>query len=501
MDAYLQAEFEKTLPLPWTALDKFAVSMDSSASRNYSNWMSYLSDKTPISALSIPGTHDSGTAPYKGLFQPYVRTQTMSIGEQLKAGIRYLDIRLRLSYWGLTVTHAGYDMDLASQAFVQIQQFLKANPTEAVIVRIRKELGSDNEAEFAKQFEALVLSYESLFYDKYHPDFSDLQLGDIRGQIFVLQDYAGILYRGADYARSKIEDRYVVANQEDLKNKWAKVKYGLDNARNNNYKDNNLYLTYASGAMGGNLGGLLTPYYVATGEPWPGDGQARASYFGNTPSSYPDFAMYCSKFASNTYSDCRYVQTGINYLLSQKIYRKDWRTGIIAMDFPGSTLIRSIFNTNAQADRAQFAAEKQSPIEIAGAIAAPAYTIKNSVNDNCLTSNPYNVGATYACDSKESTQTWTIPTISQNRPTLVRNPITAQCLDAFVKPATAGTDVGVWSCHAATNQKWTFKDTGNNLYQIKPLGRRDLCLSLENNKTKISSCTKASSHLWRVAKK
>ncbi|MCB2615736.1 phosphatidylinositol-specific phospholipase C, partial [Listeria monocytogenes] len=61
-------------------------------------WMSALPDTTNLAALSIPGTHD--TMSYHGditwtLTKPLAQPQTMSLYQQLEAGIRYIDIRAK----------------------------------------------------------------------------------------------------------------------------------------------------------------------------------------------------------------------------------------------------------------------------------------------------------------------------------------------------------------------------------------------------------------------
>jgi 1-phosphatidylinositol phosphodiesterase len=56
-------------------------------------WMSKLADKTPLGALSIPGTHNAPTchnAP------PSVRCQAVSPKEQLKNGVRFFDLRVQV---------------------------------------------------------------------------------------------------------------------------------------------------------------------------------------------------------------------------------------------------------------------------------------------------------------------------------------------------------------------------------------------------------------------
>ena len=56
------------------------------------DWMAALPDDTPLSALVIPGTHDSATQYVQLAY--FSKCQALSVGEQLEAGFRYLDIRL-----------------------------------------------------------------------------------------------------------------------------------------------------------------------------------------------------------------------------------------------------------------------------------------------------------------------------------------------------------------------------------------------------------------------
>ncbi len=117
------------------------------------NWMSGISGERKLNEINIPGTHDS--AAYKldgdgslldyytsvdGLFsisKEFAQTQKLYIDEQLKAGIRYLDIRLNYirykkgdivdevlknsdSFWG----------DLLKNAYDVVKNYIMINPLE-----------------------------------------------------------------------------------------------------------------------------------------------------------------------------------------------------------------------------------------------------------------------------------------------------------------------------------------------------------------------------------
>ena len=56
------------------------------------DWMAALPDDTPLSSLVIPGTHDSATQYVQLAY--FSKCQALSVGQQLEAGFRYLDIRL-----------------------------------------------------------------------------------------------------------------------------------------------------------------------------------------------------------------------------------------------------------------------------------------------------------------------------------------------------------------------------------------------------------------------
>lgn len=59
-----------------------------------SNWTERIGDETKLSAMSIPGTHDSA-AQYVCL-SPIFQCQDTAIKTQLENGYRYLDMRLVL---------------------------------------------------------------------------------------------------------------------------------------------------------------------------------------------------------------------------------------------------------------------------------------------------------------------------------------------------------------------------------------------------------------------
>ncbi|KAF5569480.1 plc-like phosphodiesterase [Fusarium phyllophilum] len=114
------------------------------------NWMGSLDDQSiSIAALSIPGTHDSATSAWYNPDLGILRTQDMSITQQLNAGIRYLDLRLGYGHRQDTngaeiktfvAVHGNFTIDLTVQMiFTMLYEWLDAHPTEAIIAQIKAD--------------------------------------------------------------------------------------------------------------------------------------------------------------------------------------------------------------------------------------------------------------------------------------------------------------------------------------------------------------------------
>ncbi|KAK9370164.1 PLC-like phosphodiesterase [Lipomyces kononenkoae] len=117
--------------------------------QNLAEWMSALDDSIAISALSIPGTHNSAA---HHLAFPSVRCQGASIKNQLDNGIRFLDLRLSKPYSSvcistgnrLRVVHGAFPVALThrvklSQVLSVIFEFLSTHPRETIIVSLKNE--------------------------------------------------------------------------------------------------------------------------------------------------------------------------------------------------------------------------------------------------------------------------------------------------------------------------------------------------------------------------
>ena len=177
-----------------------------------SNWMGQLiPNHARINDVVIPGSHDSATSDLDHfrlpmIFQPsaaikilinrFARTQGRNIGEQLKHGIRFLDLRITSQEHRGFVLHHGAAMgSKIDETMKQIDEFTKAHPKEAVFVKIELDSWMTKEEK-----DALCLQLTQQFSEKLFPSAdTDMRMhpGDItfgqmrqakRNLMFILED-------------------------------------------------------------------------------------------------------------------------------------------------------------------------------------------------------------------------------------------------------------------------------------------------------------------------
>ncbi len=107
-----------------------AVGQDS---LNGKNWMAGIPDSRYIYEINLPGTHDSATAYCKNatdntvkLFglpafhvEKFAKTQSLTLPEQLDAGVRYLDLRFSPKQGELLLCHGNNDKIAAVNTVVR----------------------------------------------------------------------------------------------------------------------------------------------------------------------------------------------------------------------------------------------------------------------------------------------------------------------------------------------------------------------------------------------
>jgi len=162
------------------------------SSANLNNWMSKLRDGIGLGELSMPGTHNAPTC-YTAL--PSVRCQAVGITAQLENGVRFLDIRAQPDGPGgreMTLVHAKFPIALngekkLSGVMEECYNFLERNPTECIIVSLKREGRSgSNDEEFSRLIRSEVVEKkrERWFIEPVIPT-----LGATRGRCILFRRY------------------------------------------------------------------------------------------------------------------------------------------------------------------------------------------------------------------------------------------------------------------------------------------------------------------------
>lgn len=285
----------------------------STAQTAYLNWMRWIPDSVPLSELSLPGTHDTMSRYGGGIAQ----TQTLPLGEQLKAGIRVLDIRARHDSDRFQIYHGPVHQKASfEEVLLTCNLFLTVNPSETILMYV----GNDGVPDPINN----TRSYTDTF--KWYRDQSGLgfliatnvglrdyaiPLGKVRGKIVILQqmgcDTCGLGQDGI------MDNGYWDLNTAfDINTKWEKVLTHFELIDFATTKG-----IFSNGISANSNNGGVWPIDVANGVPGI-DGLTIRTF--------------------------RYLFSG-----------RQQRTGLIYMDFPGSALIGAIlahnlhFATNASA--------------------------------------------------------------------------------------------------------------------------------------------------------
>lgn len=175
------------------------------------SWMKEIPDQTPLGVLSIPGTHNSPThhqAP------PSVRCQAVSPKEQLKNGVRFFDIRVQVpepydpNSDKLVLVHAVFPISLTGNKlfkdlYKDIVDFLKENPSETMILSLKREgTGKGTDEQLSRILKNHYTNPQQWFTEPRVPT-----LGEVRGRIVLMR-------------------RFTL--EEPLKHEWNGKGWGID---------------------------------------------------------------------------------------------------------------------------------------------------------------------------------------------------------------------------------------------------------------------------------
>lgn len=306
------------------------------ASFENKSWMKRLSDKERIDRISIPGTHDSASF-YGG---DIIETQSASITAQLNAGVRFLDIRLKHISNVFAIHHGPFfQKQFFGDVLNQVVCFLQENPTEFVLLRVKKEQRDENSTrDFEDTFADYVNKYSDVIFQSrghcYFPSVSEA-----RGKIIFLDETTtsgkyppfGIKYP----QEFNIQDEYKVSSNWGLYGKWEKVKRKLEQSSGGERKTIN-FLSASHGSF---------PYFIASGHSSNGTSAPRLATGLTTPAwnnTYPDFPR-----VNCFIGICTIAFEGTNTLTKDWILKNNpVYTGGIVADFIGGGLIDAVINSN-----------------------------------------------------------------------------------------------------------------------------------------------------------
>lgn len=276
---------------------------------HHPNWMADIPDDALLSSLSIPGTHDTMT--YQ-IGSESLQCQNWNLSMQLDAGLRYFDIRARLRDNELHIYHAsGYTGFDIGDVLLYMKDFLKANPSETIVMRLKQEgtpIGHNNSITFEEAFRRHPLD-DHLF--QYNVTAPLPKLGDLRSKIFLLQQFPakqgpyGLEWEGPQMA---LEDLWIIPDIYHLSDKWNAIRDALELAGTSKHDNSLLYLAHLSASIG------VLPIEAAAGP-------------------------------------MNRTVVGMNDMTGQWIedfedIAETTRTGIVIIDFPGRRLIDAILRWN-----------------------------------------------------------------------------------------------------------------------------------------------------------
>lgn len=297
------------------------------------SWMKAIGDDRPLLSLSIPGTHDSASVGYGG---DAVQNQSMSIPDQLRAGIRYLDFRCRLDNGDLQFHHGFVWMHkTCASGFADVASFLAKHPSETVLIKLQQEYSERPNAELQAAFDPILATYAHVIWQGYN-ETQNPRLGEVRGKIVIVKRFNERQRNGLTYNDFNILDNYEMGTNWDLYSHWSRIKSRLASMTPSPYGG---YITHIVGS-GGSF-----PYFVASGRSSPDGGHLVTGL--TTPGwsgSYPDFPR-----DSCFIGICSIYFKGLNELTAEYLKtRMPAFAGIVVADFPGRSLIDAIIERNAK---------------------------------------------------------------------------------------------------------------------------------------------------------
>ncbi|MFF7634473.1 phosphatidylinositol-specific phospholipase C domain-containing protein [Kitasatospora sp. NPDC008050] len=437
--------------------------------QSHPDWMAQVPGGTSLAAMSIPGTHDTlaihgGLAPWAYEAQEDHGDSAATLTAQLDAGIRAVDIRVRVISGAFAIHHTDvYQNANFDDVLTHAQAFLSAHPGETVVMNLHGECDADTteggsgtasighcaddpsnttEADRIRIFDGYLARYPGLFYAPTVTGTATAAtptLGQARGHI-VLADFtgpSGEVYAGFGLSQlpggdsgSTVENDW---GQCDLAKKWGEAQSNLANAANDT--SGALYVTYTS---------------------------SNCAPFGADPADMA--GGYLGGEGEN------------QHLLDYLNAAGPGKTGVLRMDFPGWAVIAGLIDRNPGIWRTG-----QVTSGIAG-------TCLDDYGDS--TANGAAVDL-YTCNGTPAQQ-WRPATDGTLR-------INGQCLDVTGAATAPGTLVELWPCNGGANQQWSVNAVGALVSSQSGLCLDDPSSATANGtRLRIWSCDGTAAQHWAL---
>jgi len=168
------------------------------------SWMGQLDGNIKLNTIIMPGSHDAGMSELhhcdlgSKMNKGMVQTQQLSIGDQLKAGSRYFDVRVDYDHNTLVTYHRSGNLGCNGQDLeVVINQsisFLQAQPSETFILKFSHIRSNRNmEREIKDRIDQFLsnMSFRPYIYTSSNREvnLAELSLEDCRGKMILVFDY------------------------------------------------------------------------------------------------------------------------------------------------------------------------------------------------------------------------------------------------------------------------------------------------------------------------
>jgi len=202
-----------------TFKSNLGIASFSISSLSGSNWMKGLDGSKKLSVFSIPGTHDSAA---RGHSLEWVNCQDWSIFSQLKNGVRFFDMRVKLKNEHWVMVHGEYELgfNFEHDMLDPIYRFLDLYPSECIIMRIQRDSGG------SVGFNETFAKYVNKKRNRWLLQSNIPTLNMCRGKIFTLTSKwkppSGIKVR--KWKSEKVQDEWELEDDWRRRRRWGFIK-------------------------------------------------------------------------------------------------------------------------------------------------------------------------------------------------------------------------------------------------------------------------------------